>query len=446
MPCLHEGTKMFNKNKSKKKQSLGRVGRVEREQRYNQVIRITTFSVIGLVLLVTVIGIVYNTLVIPNRTIVTVDGQEILVSDFQQRVKLERGELVSLYNRYYNDYQTYQQFAQTMTDPAQQQQILGYLQQIQATLQQIEFQLGPENQEDFGTQIMNQMIDEIFIVKEAESRGITVTDEEVDQVFQGQFGYYPEGYPTLEPTTPPLPTSTLSPTQLALVSPTPEPTQAEDQAEEATPAAQEDQALPTSVTEEEYEANKEPIMNEIRSYGYTEEEYKEFIRVQLYRQKLNSDIEAGITPPTEEQVWARHILVEDLETAEDIRQQLDEGGDFGDLAREFSTDGSAASGGDLGWFARGRMVEPFEEASFGAEVGEIVGPVESQFGYHLIQVLGKEERPAAASATDNLVFTALTDLLNQYKEESEVEFAEEDWVKYTPSEPDILRIQQSPIQ
>lgn len=437
---------MFNKNKSKKKQSLGRVGRVEREQRYNQMIRITTFSVVGLVLLVTVIGIVYNTLVVPSRTLATVDGQEILVSDFQQRVKLERGELVSLYNRYYNDYQTYQQFAQTMTDATQQQQILGYLQQIQATLQQIEFQLGPENQESFGTQIMNQMIDEIFIVKEAESRGITVTDEEIDEVFQGQFGYYPGGFPTPEPTTAPLPTSTLSPTQVAMLSPTPEPTQAEDQAEEATPAAPADQALPTSVTEEEFEANKEPFMDELRSYGYTEEEYKEFIRVQLYRQKLNADIEAGITPPTEEQVRARHILVEDLETAEDIRQQLDDGGDFGDLAREFSTDGSAASGGDLGWFPRGRMVEPFEEAAFGAEVGEIVGPVESQFGYHLIQVLGKEERPASASAMDNLVFTTLTDILNQYKEEADIEFGEEDWVKYTPNEPDILRIQQSPIQ
>ena len=446
MPCLHEGTKMFNKNKSKKKQSLGRVGRVEREQRYNRMIRITTFSVVGLVLLVTIIGIVYNTLVIPNRTIVTVEGQEILVGDFQQRVKLERGELVSLYNRYLNDYQTYQQFAQTMTDPAQQQQILGYLQQIQSTLQQIEFQLGPENLENFGTQTMNQMIDEIFIVQEAESRGITVTDEEVDQVFQGQFGYYPEGFPTPEPTIPALPTSTLSPTQLALVSPTPEPTQAEDQAEEATPAAPVDQALPTSVTEEEFEANKEPFMDELRSYGYTEEEYKEFIRVQLYRQKLNADIEAGITPPTQEQVWARHILVEDLETAEDIRQQLDEGGDFGELAREFSFDGSAASGGDLGWFPRGRMVEPFEEAAFGAEVGEVVGPVESQFGYHIIQVLGKEERPAPASQLNNLVFTALTELLNQYKEEANIEFAQEDWVKYTPSEPDVLRVQQSPIQ
>ena len=47
---------------------------------------------------------------------------------------------------------------------------------------------------------------------------------------------------------------------------------------------------------------------------------------------------------------------------------------------------------------------------------------------------------------DNLVFTALTEILNQYKEEADIEFVEENWVKYTPSEPDVLRVQQSPIQ
>jgi peptidyl-prolyl cis-trans isomerase D len=76
-----------------------------------------------------------------------------------------------------------------------------------------------------------------------------------------------------------------------------------------------------------------------------------------------------------------------------IRRQLEQGETFASLARTFSMDESNAdNGGDLGWFGRGRMVPPFEEAAFGAEVGAIVGPVETRFGLHLIEVLGREER------------------------------------------------------
>lgn len=91
-----------------------------------------------------------------------------------------------------------------------------------------------------------------------------------------------------------------------------------------------------------------------------------------------------------EQVHARHILVEERELAEDLIRQLQDGADFAELAEEHSTDpGSAADGGDLGWFARGRMVEPFEEAAFGAEPGSVVGPVQTQFGFHVIEVLDR---------------------------------------------------------
>lgn len=76
--------------------------------------------------------------------------------------------------------------------------------------------------------------------------------------------------------------------------------------------------------------------------------------------------------------------------AEDILKQLNAGGDFAKLAEKYSDDpGSARNGGDLGWVGRGMMVKPFEDALFGiAKVGEIVGPVRSQYGYHLIKLLG----------------------------------------------------------
>jgi peptidyl-prolyl cis-trans isomerase D len=110
----------------------------------------------------------------------------------------------------------------------------------------------------------------------------------------------------------------------------------------------------------------------------------------------------------QEQVRARHILlkVDDKRSAiqaerelANVRQRLDQGAEFEKLAAELSEDpGSKVRGGDLGYFARGRMIKEFEEAAFGAEPNSIVGPVRTAFGYHLIQVLDKRaggERPYA---------------------------------------------------
>ncbi|MCD8501703.1 MAG: peptidylprolyl isomerase [Bacillaceae bacterium] len=88
-----------------------------------------------------------------------------------------------------------------------------------------------------------------------------------------------------------------------------------------------------------------------------------------------------------QEVQASHILVDDLETAELIKEKLDAGADFAELAIEYSKDpGSGQKGGELGFFPRGQMVPAFEEVAFSLSVGEISDPVESQFGYHIIFV------------------------------------------------------------
>jgi peptidyl-prolyl cis-trans isomerase C len=98
---------------------------------------------------------------------------------------------------------------------------------------------------------------------------------------------------------------------------------------------------------------------------------------------------------------AAHILVADEAKATELKKQLDEGADFAELAKANSTDtGSGANGGDLGWFGLGAMVKPFEDAVVGAEVGKVVGPIKSDFGYHLILV--KETRIAEKPTLDAL--------------------------------------------
>ena len=97
----------------------------------------------------------------------------------------------------------------------------------------------------------------------------------------------------------------------------------------------------------------------------------------------------------EEQIRARHILVDTDQQIAEAKRRLAAGEDFGEVAKSMSKEpGAAQRGGDLGWFPRGRMVPPFEQAAFAAELGAVVGPVETEFGKHLIQV---QERKGAST-------------------------------------------------
>lgn len=83
-------------------------------------------------------------------------------------------------------------------------------------------------------------------------------------------------------------------------------------------------------------------------------------------------------------VRARHILVGTLEEAQSLIEQVKSGEDFGELAKIHSKCPSGAQGGNLGLFGRGQMVQPFDNVSFSLEVGGLSEPVQTQFGYHII--------------------------------------------------------------
>jgi len=87
-------------------------------------------------------------------------------------------------------------------------------------------------------------------------------------------------------------------------------------------------------------------------------------------------------------VRASHILVAKQGQALEIKKKLDGGADFRKLAEQFSTCSSKNKGGDLGFFARGKMVKEFEKAVFSMKIGEISDPVKTQFGYHIIKRTG----------------------------------------------------------
>lgn len=92
-----------------------------------------------------------------------------------------------------------------------------------------------------------------------------------------------------------------------------------------------------------------------------------------------------------EMVRAAHILVKTEQEANDLKNQIiEEGKEFGDLAKEYSLCPSKDQGGDLGYFSKGQMVKPFEDAAFSMEIGEVSDPVQTQFGWHLLYLIDKK--------------------------------------------------------
>ncbi|KEF36704.1 parvulin-like peptidyl-prolyl isomerase [Schinkia azotoformans MEV2011] len=133
-----------------------------------------------------------------------------------------------------------------------------------------------------------------------------------------------------------------------------------------------------------------------------ENAFKDTLRLQLIQDKALStyiDIpENELKKKYDEmkpELKASHILIKDEKTAKDVLQKVKAGEDFAKLAEEYSEDpGSAANGGDLGYFGTGVMTKPFEEAAYALKVGEISDLVKSEFGYHIIKLTDiKEVKP-----------------------------------------------------
>ncbi len=159
----------------------------------------------------------------------------------------------------------------------------------------------------------------------------------------------------------------------------------------------------------------------LKARGLTETDVRSALREQLILSKaLSKDVTIApaqiqdyfnknhATFDKPEQVTARHILVPNLAMANMIEAKLKAGGNFGDLAKQYSTDpGSKVKGGDLGAFRRGQMVPAFDKYAFSAPIGQISPPIKSPFGYHIIEVESRTpgQRATLASATPQIVDT-----------------------------------------
>lgn len=172
------------------------------------------------------------------------------------------------------------------------------------------------------------------------------------------------------------------------------------------------------VTDADVEAELEQVKESVgddfevilQTQGLTEDALKADIKNGLLIEAAYTD---GIEVSDEEiekhfermstELNARHILVEDEDTANEVKEKLDDGEDFAKLAKEYSMDdANAEEGGDLGFFTVGSMVPEFEDVAFNLEVGDISDPVGTDFGFHIIELLDvKESDEDIGSLEDN---------------------------------------------
>ncbi|MEL7544328.1 MAG: peptidylprolyl isomerase [Pseudomonadota bacterium] len=146
------------------------------------------------------------------------------------------------------------------------------------------------------------------------------------------------------------------------------------------------------------------------------------------------DQQIGGQAPQEE-FRARHILVKTEADANDVVEQLNRGADFAELAKTKSTGPSNARGGDLGYFSKGQMVKPFEDAVLKLEKGAVSEPVKTQFGWHVIKLEDKRQRelpkfgPLKERIMSSLIQQKAAEVLSGLRQSATIEFADKELEK-----------------
>jgi parvulin-like peptidyl-prolyl isomerase len=373
----------------------------KREREQLRLIYIGLGVVGGLSLLVLLYGLLQTYVLEPQAPVAIVNGAEITTSDYRHRV---------LYERFILDAQLSQLQQQRETTAAQAQQDEQITELLLQQYDQYIAQLSQQRQVvDLDT--LELMIDDKLLEAEAQKRGLTVSAEEVteqiNQFLASQAGGVTAAAaeqtvtaqaeaalwtPTPTPTSPVITPSTVvtGPTITPTNTPLPIPTPTVN-------------IIPVPTLTSQHQT----WMETLGQIGLDEAAYRQIAQTFVIRQKVR---EAIITaaPRVVEQAHARHILVETEAEAQAIVKRLQQGESFAALAAELSLDRrSAAQGGDLDFVARGVFVKPVDEAIFSMPISE-TKVVESDFGWHIIELLAREERelsPAAYNQSQNTMFT-----------------------------------------
>ncbi len=423
-----------------------RISRAQREAKRQRQLRLVLGIAGGIVLLVLVVGLTWDNFVKPNQVVAEVDGVRIRRDDYWRYRSVELINQIS----------SYQQFANSAQDQQQQQQYLGLATQASQELDDL---WGSRDTDD-GT--VQRMIEDQIYLLNLDETGIVISDDQVDLWINQQFA--PLDSPLVAPTAAPtlIPERAAWATQTAealgsvaspdvaaspdMVDGTPEPgatpvdsasspvasvdagatpvdatesdqssPAASPSATDATPIGETPTVAPTpnaeqalSTAEAGFDQYQDVVFD--RSHMSRSDYERLIARPSLARELINGQLESQVAQ-SGEQVLASHILVDTQDLAISLRGQLnDPNVSFEQLAIENSTDTSTApNGGDLGWFNRGTMVAPFEDAAYNLTPGQISEPVQSEFGWHIIKVYDRDDDRAFTDAQFDAAKTRAVD-------------------------------------
>jgi len=337
--------------------------------------------IVGILTIIIAVAFIVDQLIVPNQAVAVVNGETITAGQFREAVSFERNRLLLQFNQI-------QSAGLDINQIAQQEPYATWLNEINVP-------------DQLGLRVLNDMVDDILIRQQAEERNVTVDDAAIEEQVNTFFGYDPTEVALIgvEPTATDIPTETPTPFVSPTPSPTPTltPTLGPDETQEVvepTLTPQPTVVVPTLAAEEVVD-NFNESQDNFRSYFSSAGLGGNTVDAFFERQALEAQLADSIFGDSDTLMFAdvRHILVETEETALEVMDALNNGESFADLARAVSTDtGSGSRGGELGDSPVSNYVPEFGEAVKTAELGEIVGPVETEFGFHIIQVRSREER------------------------------------------------------
>jgi parvulin-like peptidyl-prolyl isomerase len=414
--------------------------RHEREAVIQRYINLGLIIIGVLAAILVAIALISEQVIRPNQPVATVNGENITVAQFERRVRLER---VLNNQRLTNGYLRILSFT---GDPQQAQQ------QLLQTPPWSDYYNEMSVPDQLGNRVLNDMIDDTLIRQQASARGITVTDEQIDEQARQFFGFDPDAIlftatPSVTPTSSPTPfiTATASPipssTPLPSATPTPDasvtPTVTAQPSATATVTLE--PTLELGTREAEYNTNRQDFNNFVNTNArLSPDELRSFFETLAIRQALQDQLTTE-QPRTALFANIRHILVTSEEEAQDVLAALQAGESFRNLAAAVSQDQSNANnGGELGWAPLSNYVTAFADAARDAEIDAFVGPIETEFGWHILQVRAREDRALSDEEFEQAKSQAFSTWLDGIRTENEANTQRFDaWVDNVPTDPPL---------
>ncbi|MBK8901352.1 MAG: SurA N-terminal domain-containing protein [Anaerolineaceae bacterium] len=391
------------------RQSRKEVLLARKQAQQTRQIRIGVAVVGGLLLLVFLAAAINELIIAPGRPVAIVNDEEITLREWQDRVRFERAQRIILLENQLAAFQgnvgVVQQFAGSVINELLQPEVLG-----QSTL--------------------NQMIDEAVIRQAAQERGITVTDADVDAEIGQTFNYFggelPTPLPTATATVQPTPSVTPIPTAVItdeIPTNTPAPTVTVGPTSTPPPTA-------TAVSAEAFQEEFGGLVDQFEEHGVSEEQYREIVRNQIYRERLIEVLNVEDEISDLAQHASFFVLQFDTEEEANEAQAMIEASDYLSVWNEIrSTPAdleaetpSTAQALENVWVtedtAATRVGAEVAEAAFSLPVGEVSDVISrtvttDSTQYYLIQVTGREERPLSASELQTLELENLAAFIDE---------------------------------